>query len=84
MDWADRGVWADGYAAQSPRGGTRAVAEGFTHVAFGDFYLEDIRRYREKRPAGSGLTPIFPIWGIPTRYLAGLSAAPAFPPGWCL
>src|SRR3954467_4441653 len=27
----------------------RAVAEGFTHAAFGDLFLEDIRRYREER-----------------------------------
>jgi uncharacterized protein (TIGR00290 family) len=49
----------------------RAVAEGFTHVAFGDLFLEDVRRYREDRLAGTGLTPIFPIWGIPTDQLAG-------------
>ncbi len=48
-----------------------AVAEGFTHVAFGDLFLEDVRRYREDRLAGTGLTPIFPIWGIPTDRLAG-------------
>jgi diphthamide synthase (EF-2-diphthine--ammonia ligase) len=49
---------------------SRAVAEGFTHAAFGDLFLEDVRRYREDRLAGSGLTPIFPIWGIPTDRLA--------------
>ena len=48
-----------------------AVADGFTHVAFGDLFLEDIRRYREDRLAGSGLTPLFPVWDIPTRELAG-------------
>ena len=32
----------------------RAVADGFTHVAFGDLFLEDIRRYREERLAGHG------------------------------
>ncbi len=48
----------------------RAVAEGFTHVAFGDLFLEDIRRYREARLAGSGLTPIFPIFGLDTTELA--------------
>jgi uncharacterized protein (TIGR00290 family) len=48
----------------------RAVAEGFTHVAFGDLFLEDIRRYREERLAGSGLTPIFPIFGLDTTELA--------------
>jgi len=38
------------------------VAEGFTHVAFGDLFLEDVRRYREDRLAGTGLAPIFPLW----------------------
>lgn len=38
------------------------VASGFTHVAFGDLFLEDVRRYREERLAGSGLEPLFPIW----------------------
>ena len=48
----------------------RAVADGFTHVAFGDLFLEDVRRYREERLAGSGLTPIFPLWNRPTPELA--------------
>jgi uncharacterized protein (TIGR00290 family) len=48
----------------------RAVADGFTHVAFGDLFLEDVRRYRETRLAGTGLTPLFPLWGLPTRQLA--------------
>ena len=38
------------------------VADGFTHAAFGDLFLEDVRRYREERLAGSGLQPLFPIW----------------------
>jgi uncharacterized protein (TIGR00290 family) len=47
------------------------VAEGFTHVAFGDLFLEDVRRYREDRLRGSGLQPLFPIWKTkPTRDLA--------------
>jgi len=41
----------------------RAVGEGFTHAAFGDLFLEDIRKYREERLAGSGLTPLFPLFG---------------------
>ena len=48
----------------------RAVKDGFTHVAFGDLFLEDVRKYREDRLAGSGLTPLFPLWGIPTAQLA--------------
>jgi uncharacterized protein (TIGR00290 family) len=48
----------------------RAAAEGITHVAFGDLFLEDIRRYREERLAPTGLTPLFPLWGMPTDALA--------------
>ena len=47
-----------------------AVADGFTQVAFGDLFLEDVRRYREERLAGTSLSPLFPVWGIPTRQLA--------------
>lgn len=38
------------------------LADGFTHVAFGDLFLEDVRQYRESRLAGTGLTPLFPLW----------------------
>ena len=48
----------------------RAVAEGFTHMAFGDLFLEDVRRYREERLAGTGLTPLFPLFGADTAALA--------------
>jgi uncharacterized protein (TIGR00290 family) len=48
----------------------RAVSEGATHVAFGDLFLEDVRQYREKQLHGSGLTPLFPLWGLPTGRLA--------------
>jgi diphthamide synthase (EF-2-diphthine--ammonia ligase) len=48
----------------------RAVADGFTHCAFGDLFLEDVRQYREARLAGTGLTPIFPVWGVPTGELS--------------
>jgi uncharacterized protein (TIGR00290 family) len=48
----------------------RAVADGFTHVAFGDLFLEDVRRYRESKLAESGLAPLFPLWGQPTPTLA--------------
>lgn len=47
------------------------VRDGFTHVAFGDLFLEDVRRYRETRLANSGLEPLFPIWKTkPTTDLA--------------
>jgi len=58
------------YEARMGRAVSTAVAAGFTHVAFGDLFLEDVRKYREDRLAGSGLTPLFPVWGIPTTALA--------------
>jgi uncharacterized protein (TIGR00290 family) len=48
----------------------RAAREGFTEVAFGDLFLEEVRQYREAKLAGSGLAPIFPLWGEPTPPLA--------------
>jgi uncharacterized protein (TIGR00290 family) len=48
----------------------KAVAEGIEGVAFGDLFLEDVRAYRERQLKGTGLTPIFPVWGLPTRALA--------------
>jgi len=48
----------------------RARAEGVTHVIFGDLFLEDVRRYRAEQLAGTGITPMFPIWGRDTRLLA--------------
>jgi len=48
----------------------RAVAEGFDTIAFGDLFLADIRAYRERHLTGTGLTPIFPLWQMPTDRLA--------------
>ncbi|MCU1234040.1 MAG: protein of unknown function ATP-binding region [Candidatus Solibacter sp.] len=48
----------------------RAVAEGFGTIAFGDLYLQDIRAYRERQLAGTGLVPVFPLWELPTAILA--------------
>ncbi|HEX7159077.1 MAG TPA: ATP-binding protein [Edaphobacter sp.] len=48
----------------------RAVQEGFHGIAFGDLFLEDIRAYRIAKLAGTGLEPVFPVWGVPTDKLA--------------
>ena len=47
-----------------------AVDQGIEAVAFGDLFLEDVRRYREEKLKGTGLQPVFPLWGIDTRLLA--------------
>lgn len=43
---------------------------GIDHFAFGDLFLEEVRRYREEALAGTGITPLFPLWGTPTDQLA--------------
>lgn len=43
---------------------------GVRTIAFGDLFLDDVRRYRERWLAGTGMTPIFPIWRRDTRALA--------------
>jgi diphthamide synthase (EF-2-diphthine--ammonia ligase) len=48
----------------------RAVAEKIDAVAFGDLFLEDVRSYRIKQLAPTGLEPLFPLWKIPTSALA--------------
>ena len=48
----------------------RAVVAGIECMAFGDLFLTEIRTYREKQLEDSGLQPIFPVWGMPTRELA--------------
>jgi uncharacterized protein (TIGR00290 family) len=40
----------------------RARAAGITHIAFGDLYLEDVRDYRIRLLAGTGIEPLFPLW----------------------
>jgi uncharacterized protein (TIGR00290 family) len=47
-----------------------AKAQGVTHVIFGDLFLEDVRAYRESKLAGTGITPVFPLWRRPTDALA--------------
>src|SRR4051794_20995267 len=47
-----------------------AVADGVTRMIFGDLFLADIRAYRERMLEGTGVTPVFPLWHMPTDQLA--------------
>ena len=60
----------DIYEARMGDAVARAVKDGITHMIFGDLYLADIRAYREQKLAGTGITPVFPLWEKPTRALA--------------
>jgi uncharacterized protein (TIGR00290 family) len=58
------------YEARMGEAVARAVREGITHMIFGDLFLEEIKAYREQKLAGTGITPVFPLWQRPTRELA--------------
>ncbi len=60
----------EAYEAAISQALRRAKSEGVTVMAFGDLFLEDIRRYRVEQLAGTGIEPLFPVWGIPTARLA--------------
>lgn len=49
---------------------TQCTAKGIERIAFGDLFLDDIRRYRENQLKGTGIEPVFPLWEIPTDELA--------------
>jgi uncharacterized protein (TIGR00290 family) len=44
-------------------------ASGVTGCAFGDIFLEDLKRWREENLARAGLNGIFPLWKIDSREL---------------
>jgi diphthamide synthase (EF-2-diphthine--ammonia ligase) len=48
----------------------RCAADGIECMAFGDLFLEDVRRYRENQLKGTGIRPLFPLWGASTQELA--------------
>ncbi len=60
----------DRYEAIMSRLVTSAVSQGVSVMAFGDLFLADIRAYREQQLLGSGLRPVFPLWGRDTATLA--------------
>lgn len=62
----------DEYEARMQRVVRQARAVGITGIAFGDLFLQEIRDYRERQFAGTGVEPLFPIWTTPagTRELA--------------
>ena len=58
------------YEARMAEALAAARGEGVTHVVFGDLFLADIRDYREAKLAGTGIAPLFPLWGRETGALA--------------
>jgi uncharacterized protein (TIGR00290 family) len=57
-------------AAERALADVRRRYPGVHRVAYGDLFLEDVRRYREERLASVGFVGAFPLWGRPTDALA--------------
>lgn len=60
----------DVYEARMADAMTTARNAGIEQIVFGDLFLQDVRTYRERNLAGTGITPVFPLWGRPTELLA--------------
>ncbi len=60
----------DVYESRMTAAVAAARATGADRMVFGDLFLEDVRDYRERNLAGTGITPVFPLWGRPTDQLA--------------
>ncbi|WP_257306567.1 adenine nucleotide alpha hydrolase [Geothrix campi] len=60
----------EAYEALMAQACAQAVSEGIEVMAFGDLFLEEVRDYRIQKLAGTGLRPLFPIWGLGTAALA--------------
>jgi uncharacterized protein (TIGR00290 family) len=68
----------DIYEARMGEAVAQAAEDGVTHIIFGDLFLQDIRTYREQKLAGTGIAPVFPLWGRPTLPLAHAMIAGGF------
>jgi len=47
-----------------------SATKAIERMAFGDLFLEDVRQYRENQLKGTGIEPVFPLWGKRTGQLA--------------
>ena len=76
--WVPMHASNDAYEAAMKRALEELRGQGVSGVVFGDLFLEDIRAYRERMMAGSGLTPMFPLWREDTRLLSGMFLSAGF------
>lgn len=58
------------YLARVARALEPLRTRGVQHVAFGDLFLADIRKFREDQMRSLDMTPVFPLWQTDTTELA--------------
>ena len=68
----DRGASQEEYQASIEKVLRCYKEDGVTHVAYGDIFLEDLKKFREDKLATLDLKALFPIWKRDTRELAGM------------
>ena len=68
--WIEKGSSNDDYDSRMKDVLLKYKKQRVNLVAFGDLFLEDIRKYREERLASVKMKGIFPLWGRKTATLA--------------
>ncbi|MFC0238685.1 diphthine--ammonia ligase [Fictibacillus phosphorivorans] len=67
--WIPKDCPNDMYQQRMKKAVDDIKAEGIQYIMFGDIFLEDVKKYREKMLNGTGITPVFPIWGESTEHI---------------
>lgn len=60
----------DIYEREMKRSMNKLSSEGIEAIAFGDIFLEDLKKYREQMLSACGLEGIYPLWEQDTRELS--------------
>ena len=68
--WIRSGATDADYESQLLTSLSKHYSRGVRDVIFGDLFLEDIRKYREKTLARVKMSAVFPIWKKDTKELA--------------
>ncbi len=68
--WIPQGSSNETYESRMAEALREFIAAGVTGVAFGDIFLEDLKKYRQDKLATVGLEAIFPIWKRDTAAMA--------------
>ncbi|TMU87286.1 adenine nucleotide alpha hydrolase [Bacillus sp. BHET2] len=68
--WIPQDCSDEVYKSRMDKAVSDMLADGITHMIFGDIHLQDVREYREKMLSGTGITPLFPLWGMNVKELS--------------
>ncbi|TXD57905.1 diphthine--ammonia ligase [Polaribacter sp. IC066] len=60
-------VTMDSYAEIMKEAMDSLVAKGYSHVIFGDIFLEDLKAYRDIKLAEVNITGVYPLWKRDTK-----------------